>query len=66
MEPGGPVDRGGLKEGNILIELDGNTVAGSDDLIRMLGAAAIGRPVDAKVIRGGKIERRLLVPRQRS
>ena len=65
VEAGGPADRGGLKVGDILIALDGTPITGADDLIRRLGAAAIGRPVEAKVIHGGKIERRRLVPDQR-
>ena len=48
VETGGPADRGGLKEGDILIGLNGNPVAGSDDLIRMLGAAAIERRMEGE------------------
>ena len=65
VEPGGPADCGGLKVGDILIGLDDNPVGGADDLIRRLGAEAIGRPLEAKVIRGGRIERHPLVPGER-
>jgi S1-C subfamily serine protease len=65
VEAGGPADRGGLKEGDILIGIDDKPVAGADDLIRTLGAEAIGREVEAKVIRGGTIERHRIVPDQR-
>ena len=65
VEPGGPTDRGGLKVGDILIRLDDKPVVGADDLIRMLRAEAIGRPLEANVIRGGRIERHALVPRER-
>ena len=60
VEPGGPTDRGGLKVGDILIRLDDKPVVGADDLIRMLRAEAIGRPLEANVIRGGRIERHAL------
>lgn len=65
IEPGGPADRGGLKLGDILIGLDGRVVGGADDLIRTLAADAIGRPLEAKVIRGGKVERFAVTPRER-
>jgi len=65
VEAGGPADRGGLKVGDILIGLDEKPVVGADDLIRSLCAEAIGRPLEAKVIRGGRIERHSLVPCER-
>ena len=65
VEAGGPADRGGLKIGDILIGLNDRPVAGADDLIRTLSAATIGLSMEAQVIRGGMIERRWLVPRER-
>ncbi len=65
LQPGGPAERGGLKTGDILIGLDGKPVTGADDLIRLLGAGAIGLPVEAPVVRGGRIERCTLVPTER-
>ena len=65
VEAGGPADRGGIEPGDVLIGLGDAPVAGADDLVRMLGAEAIGRSVEAKLIRGGRVERRTVVPRER-
>ena len=65
VEAGGPAERGGLKVGDILIGLDDRPVTGADDLVRTLGADAIGRALVAVVIRGGRIERHGLVPGER-
>ena len=65
LEPDGPADRGGLRVGDILIRVDDQPVTGADDLTRTLGAGAIGRSLEAKVIRNGTIERRTLVPVER-
>ena len=64
-ETGGPADRAGLKAGDILIELGGKPVTGADDLIRALGADAVERPVDAKLIRNARIEHRSITPVER-
>jgi S1-C subfamily serine protease len=40
-------------------------VSGADDLIRLLGADAIGRTLELKIIRGGKLDWRTVTPRER-
>jgi len=58
VEKGGPADRAGLTSGDIILSLDGQPVTGADDLIRLLTADRIGRPVTLDTLRGA--ERRLV------
>jgi S1-C subfamily serine protease len=54
VEPGGPADRAGLREGDWLVRLDDDIVAGTDDLVRLLGADRVGRATTLVVIREGR------------
>ena len=57
--------RAGLKAGDIIVALDGVTIAGADDLVRALTGDTIGRDVTFDLLRG--IERLTLnvVPQER-
>lgn len=52
VSAGSPADVGGLRQGDVVLELDGETVTGIDDIMRLLDASRIGRPVAVKVVRG--------------
>jgi S1-C subfamily serine protease len=65
MEAGGPAASGGLRVGDIILALDGVTVGGADDLIRLLGASRIGRSVEVSILRNGRIERLAVTPSER-
>ena len=65
IEPNGPADQAGMKTGDILVAMEGQAVTGADDLIRLLGADKIGRPVEFTVLRGGRLERMSVTPRER-
>ena len=56
IEPGGPAASAGLLEGDLLLSLDGVAVEGTDDLIRLLDAARIGRKMSVSFLRKDKIE----------
>lgn len=66
VAPGSPADRGAMKAGDILISLGERPVGAADALVRMLGAEAIGRKLEARVIRAGRLERLDLVPSART
>lgn len=65
IEDGGPAARAGLKSGDIVAALDGRPVTGVDDLVRLLDADSIGKPIALTVIRRGSIETIEVLPRER-
>ncbi len=52
VEPDSAAARAGLKPGDIILSLDGETIAGADDLVRALTGEKIGRSVGLDVLRG--------------
>ena len=65
VEPGGPAVRAGLARGDIVVALDGCSVSGADDLVRLLDGTRIGSAVEITVIRNSRIERLTVVPVER-
>jgi S1-C subfamily serine protease len=54
VEPASPADRAALREGDVLIGLDGRPVRGIDDLHRELTAARIGATAELELLRAGR------------
>jgi S1-C subfamily serine protease len=65
IEPDSPAARAGLKVGDILLGLDGATIAGADDLVRALTGGTIDRDVALDVLRGTERLTVTLVPQER-
>lgn len=66
IDPGSPADRAGLKEGDFILAIDGQTVAGADDLIRLLDGTRIGQEMPISVYDlDSQIVGRVLVPAAR-
>ncbi|MDK1385902.1 trypsin-like peptidase domain-containing protein [Sinorhizobium sp. 8-89] len=67
LEPGGPAERGGLREGDYVLAIDGKPVSGVDDVVRLMDGSRIGQATEFLIFSvAGKIETRTLVPVARS
>jgi S1-C subfamily serine protease len=60
--PDGPAQRAGLEKGDLLLELDGESVTGIDRLYRLLTAERAGREVEVRLLRRGKKQSVTLIP----
>ena len=56
VEPGGPADKGGLKEGDVIVALDGKPVNRGQDLMDHVADASVGETMKIVVLRNGKKE----------
>ena len=65
VEPDSAAERAGLRPGDIIVALDGVTIAGADDLVRALSGDKIGRSVAFDVLRGTERLTVAAVPRER-
>ena len=62
VERGGPADRGGVRAADIVVALDGATIATLTDLQRALGGERVGQPTIVSVIRRGERVSLTVVP----
>jgi S1-C subfamily serine protease len=62
VDPGGPADRAGLEEGDVIIGMDGQPVSGIDDLHRLLTEERVGVKVPVRAIRRPEILTFQIVP----
>ena len=65
VTPDGPAARSRLGAGDIIVGLDGETVTGADDLLRLLGGERIGTPASLSVISGGELRDVVVTPVER-
>lgn len=52
VEPGSPAAAGGLDRGDIIIEIDGRTIEGTEDVFAAVRARKVGDTVSVVVVRG--------------
>ncbi len=65
VEPGSAGAQAGLRPGDIIVALNGETIAGADDLVRALTGDKIGREVVLDVLRGTERLTLAVVPAER-
>ena len=65
VEPDSAAAQAGLKPGDIIVALDGATIAGADDLVRALTGGTIGRSVALDILRGTEQFMLNVVPQER-
>jgi len=52
---GDPADRAGIRAGDVIAEIDGRKVKDAHDLLRLVATIHIGKKVDIKVVRNGRV-----------
>ncbi|TCL71285.1 trypsin-like peptidase domain-containing protein [Rhizobium sp. BK251] len=66
VEPDGPAKQAGLEEGDYLLAIDGQSVSGIDDVVRLMDGEKIGKDSEFLIFSvAGRIERRLVRPATR-
>jgi S1-C subfamily serine protease len=63
-EPNSPAQRAGLREGDVIIALEGQPVAGVDDLHRLLTEVRVGAKSELMVLRGTERLQVAIVPEE--
>src|SRR6201997_2116479 len=64
VEPGSPAENAGLRQGDVIIALEGQPVAGVDDLHRLLTDARVGVRSTVTVLRGTEKLDRPMIPEE--
>ncbi len=62
IQIGGPADRGGLRQGDVIVAVAGRPVRSPADVITAVEAAGVGRPLLIAVTRGGVSQQLQVVP----
>jgi S1-C subfamily serine protease len=64
-EKGSPAEKGGILQGDVLVDLNSQVITDIYDLQAALGPETVGKPISAKVIRGGEVKELKVTPAAR-
>lgn len=60
VEPGSPADKGGVLLGDVLVEVEGKTVADTDSVQELLRSLKVGQTIGLNLVRGGTLSQKNL------
>jgi serine protease Do len=60
--PASPADKSGIKEGDLIVSLDGHEILDEKALAYRIGITVLGKPVEIRFLRGGKEQAVTLSP----
>ena len=55
VQPDGPAEKAGIMIGDILVALNGTPLSDTDDVQAMLDPERVGKPITARIVRGGNL-----------
>ncbi len=62
VEKDSPAEKSGFLQGDVVVDLNGQAVTDIYDLQAALGPESVGRPIPAKVVRGGEVKTLTVTP----
>ncbi len=60
VSPGSPAEKAGIEQGDIILEFDGKKISEANDLPRIVASTPVGKMIDLKLSREGKVMDRSL------
>jgi S1-C subfamily serine protease len=66
VEPNSPAAGAGLRDGDVIVAIEGERIGAIDDLHRQLDESRVGRPTSLTILRGGARRKLTVIPTLRA